>query len=74
MGCYPILIIRISQTLGLVFGWEVKGICRTPENLKFSKSIKLKINFCNGSRKLRKFPRARMTKRTVPLSSSHENE
>ena len=26
MGSYPILIIHISQILGLVFGWEVKGI------------------------------------------------
>ena len=50
MGSYPILIIRIIQTLGLVFGREIKGIwqCVLQVNCSHISEIDVRLlNFQN---------------------------
>ena len=45
MGSCPILIIRISRTLGLVFRWEIKGIwqCVLQENCRLISELDVRL-------------------------------
>ena len=50
MGSCPSLILHISQTLGLVFGWEIKGIwpCVLQVNCKRISEIDVRLlNYLN---------------------------
>ena len=62
-------IIKFSKNCGTFAIKESGGVKFQLWN--FKRIIKI-INYQNGSGKLRKFSRSRMTKRTAPLNSSRE--